>query len=97
MDLKFLYTWLGLMLFLTIAAPTSRALTGKKKLSAEAFVSVGFAIGGMIALANVLLKLLNQEQLRSDLGDDGTVALLLGIYYGSYLSLKEVIKLFFER
>jgi hypothetical protein len=94
MSLNFLYIWLGVMTVVLLAAPLIRTMRGRKALNSEDFVVAGFALGGAIALIKVLIKLLTQEKLQTDLDLDGSIALCISSGLGIYLSLKEVFKLF---
>lgn len=93
MDRNFLYIWIGVMLAMLVIAPLSRRLRSKKPPESQEFVVAGFALGGIIALVKVLIKLLTQEQLQADLEWDGTIALCISSGLGIFLSAKEVFKL----
>jgi len=86
------------MVAITIAAPLVRKQRGQNAPDTENFVFVvaGFALGSAIALIKVLIKVITQQKLQDDLDWDGTVALCISSGLGVYLSLKEVIKLFWK-
>jgi lysylphosphatidylglycerol synthetase-like protein (DUF2156 family) len=94
MSLDFLYIWLGVMLVAVIAAPIVRNRRKKTALDERDFVVTGFALGSAIALTKVLLKVIADKKLQTDLDWDGTVGICISCGLGIYLSLKEVIKLF---
>lgn len=82
------------MMFTLIAAPLVRRARGRKAPSSQDFVVAAFALGSVIALVKVLIKIITQESLQLELDWDGTIALCISPFLGIYLSLKEVIKLF---
>jgi hypothetical protein len=94
MKLDFLYIWFGVMIIVTITALIVRKKRGLTSLNTEDFVVAGFALGSAIALVKVLLKVMTETQLQTDLDWDGTIALCISSSLGIYLSLKEVFKLF---
>jgi hypothetical protein len=94
MKVNFLYIWLIVMIAALLAAKLARKSRGRKGPSTDEFVVAGFALGGAIALFKVLVKLVTQEKLQTDLDWDGTIALCISSGLGIYISLKEVFKLF---
>jgi hypothetical protein len=97
MPSNFFHIWLGAMLIVFPAALLIRTMRGRKTLNVEAFIVAGFTLGGAITLIKILIKLLTQEKLQTDLEFDGSMGLFLGSSAGIYVALKEVyIKLFLE-
>lgn len=94
MNLNFLYIWLGVMLFVGIAAPLVRKNRKKNALNEKDFVVTGFALGSTIALGKILFKVIVDTKLQTDLDWDGTIGLCISCGLGIYLSLKEIYKLF---
>lgn len=77
MPLNLLYIWLGVMIVSIFIAPLIRRIRGQKPPKPEEFVVAGFALGGAIALLKVLIKLLTQEKLQTELDWDGSIALCI--------------------
>ena len=94
MDLIFLYIWFAVMIITTIAAPIVRKKRRLKPLNTESFVVAGFAFATAISLFKVLLKVITETQLQTELGWDATIALCISSILGIYLCIKEVLKLF---
>jgi hypothetical protein len=95
MPSNFFHVWLGAMIVVHLAALPIRAMRGRKSLNVEAFIVTGFTLGGAITLGKILIKLITQEKLQTDLEFDGSMGLFLGSVAGLYFALKEVyIKLF---
>jgi hypothetical protein len=94
MNINFLYVWFGVMIVFLVAAPLIRRNQRRSALQGQDFVIVGFAVGGVIALTRVIIKVISDEKLQTTIDWDGTVAICIGCGFGIYLSIKEVIKLF---
>jgi ABC-type Fe3+-siderophore transport system permease subunit len=94
MKLNFLFVWGAVVVTVIIAASIVRKNRKQNSLSETEIVVAGFAIGSMISLVKVIIKVVSTEKLQADLDLDGAISLCLGCGLGIYLSLKEVIKLF---
>jgi hypothetical protein len=95
MPSNFFHVWLGAMIVVHLAALPIRTMRGRESLNIEAFIVTGFALGGAITLGKILLKVIAEEKLQTDLEFDGSIGLFLGSVAGLYFALKEVyIKLF---
>lgn len=80
------------MLFVITVAPLVRKRHGKNAPNEQEFIVAGFALGSAIALFKVLIKVVTQEKLQTDLEWDGTIAVCISSGLGIYLSLKEITK-----
>ena len=94
MEPSLLYTWLGSMATVLIAASLSRRYRGCRPIQFNDIIVTGFTLWGIIELSQVFWQLLFSQALRDLLGANGSVALGLGLIAGIYFALKEVIKLF---
>ncbi len=94
MKLNFLLVWGIVVVTVIIAASTIRKNRKQNSLSETEIVVTGFAIGSVISLVKVLVKVVSSEKLQADLDLDGAISLCLGCGLGIYLSLKKLIKLF---
>jgi hypothetical protein len=95
MSSNFFHIWLGALIVIHLAALLIRTMQGRKSFNVEAFIVTGFALGGAITLGKILIKLIAEEKLQTDLEFDGSIGLFLGSVAGLYFALKEVyIKLF---
>lgn len=94
MDRTLLSSWFGAMVLLQILVPLIRKYRGlRPPADFSEYVGPGFALGGIIALSRVFLKLVSNADLQNALELDGQIALGVGILYGVNLSVKEVKKL----
>ncbi|MGB3297837.1 MAG: hypothetical protein WBA76_06175 [Phormidesmis sp.] len=83
------------MIFTIVAALFTSRVQGKKAPSPQDFVAAAFALGGAITLVRILIKVLTQETLQADLEWDGTIALCISATLGTYLALREFVKVLF--
>jgi hypothetical protein len=95
MPSNFFHIWLSALVVVHLVALTFRTMRGRKSFNNEAFIVTGFELGGAISLIKILIQLLTQEKLQTDLGFDGSLGLFLGSSSGIYFTLRDVyIKLF---
>lgn len=92
--LIFLLFWLILSLSISAAVLITKKRRNQPFPAPEQFVVAAFSLGAVTALINVLWKLFTVAELRKLLEWDGVVALCVGIFFGGYLAVREVIKLF---
>jgi hypothetical protein len=85
-------------LILTAGIGFAVVVTKKKRRqplpSSEQFVVMALAVGGLIVSSQVFYKGCTSEALYKLLDWDGTVGLLIGSGFATYLAGKEIIKLF---
>ncbi|MEM7066855.1 MAG: hypothetical protein AAF572_27285 [Cyanobacteria bacterium P01_B01_bin.77] len=71
MEQTLLYAWFGAMLFLQVTVPLARNYRGLRSPEFSEYVAPGFALGGVIALFRIFLRLISQSDLRDALELDG--------------------------
>jgi hypothetical protein len=95
MSSNFVHIWVGVLIVVHLAALPIRTMRGRKSFNNEDFIVTGFELGGAISLIKIIIQLLTQEKLQTDLGFDGSLGLLLGSSSGIYFTLRDVyIRLF---
>jgi ABC-type Fe3+-siderophore transport system permease subunit len=94
MKLNFLFIWCVIVASVIIAASILRKNRQQNSLSETEIIFTGFAIGTLISLTKVLVKVVSDEKLQADLDFDGASSLGIGCALGIYNSLKQLIKLF---
>jgi hypothetical protein len=92
--LRYVTLWCILMVSLSLSSVLGRAARKKASAKLEEFIVAGFALGSVVALAKVLVKLVTDHKMQEYVDFDGSVALFISCVLGIYFSVKEVGKLF---